>query len=45
MVKEGFLRAENRKLLLVSNSIPDLIDKMNAYQAPKVSKLVDTVGS
>jgi uncharacterized protein (TIGR00730 family) len=45
MVKEGFLRAENRKMLIVSNSIPDLIDKMNAYQAPKVSKLVDTVGS
>jgi len=45
MVKEGFLRAENRKMLIVSNSIPDLIDKMNTYQAPKVSKLVDTVGS
>lgn len=45
MVKEGFLRVENRNMLIVSKSIPDLMEKMQNYQAPKVSKLVDTVGS
>lgn len=45
MVSEGFLRKENRDMLLVSDSITDLMEKMNNYQAPKVNKLVDTVGS
>lgn len=45
MVVEGFLRQENRNMLIVDDSIPDLIKKMNNYQAPKVNKLVDTVGS
>ncbi len=45
MVEEGFLRAENREMLLVSNSIPELLDKMKNYDPPKVNKLVDTVGS
>lgn len=45
MVKEGFLRVENRNMLIVSQSIPDLITRMYDYKAPKVSKLVNTVGS
>jgi hypothetical protein len=45
MVKEGFLRIENRNMLIVSQSIPDLITRMYDYKAPKVSKLVNTVGS
>ena len=45
MVAEGFLRPENRAMLLVSDSIAELFQKMQDYQAPKVDKLVDTVGS
>jgi uncharacterized protein (TIGR00730 family) len=42
MVKEGFLRSENREMLQVSESIPELLLGMQRYQAPTVSKLVDT---
>ncbi len=45
MVEEGFLRKENRTMLLVEESIPKLIDAMYAYKAPIVTKLVKTVGS
>ena len=45
MVAEGFLKSENRNMLLVSDSIPELIDAMYAYKAPKVTKVVNTVGS
>ncbi|HIP48358.1 MAG TPA: TIGR00730 family Rossman fold protein [Lutibacter sp.] len=45
MVKEGFLRKENREMLLVSKSIPELIDAMYTYKAPIITKLVNTVGS
>jgi len=43
MVTEGFLKSSNRNMLLVSMSIEELIFKMNNYQAPKVSKVVNTV--
>ena len=45
MVTEGFLKSSNRNMLLVSTSIEELIFKMNNYQAPKVSKVVNTVAS
>ncbi len=45
MVKEGFLKQSNRDMLLVSDKIEDLILKMENYQAPKVSKVVNTVAS
>ncbi len=45
MVNEGFLKQPNRDMLLVSNSIPDLIEKMGNYKAPKLSKIVNTVAS
>jgi len=45
MVKEGFLKESNRNMLLVSNTIEDLLIKMNNYKAPKVSKVVNTVAS
>jgi uncharacterized protein (TIGR00730 family) len=32
MVEEGFLKPENRDLLLVANNIEDLLDKMEAYE-------------
>jgi len=45
MVKEGFLKPTNKEMLLVSNSIDELILKMKNYRAPKVSKVVNTVAS
>ena len=42
MVKEGFLKQINRDMLLVSDDITDLINKMNNYTAPKVTKIVNT---
>ncbi|MGI9532598.1 TIGR00730 family Rossman fold protein [Lutimonas sp.] len=43
MVEEGFLKKENREMIMVSESIDDLIAKMRLYQAPKLSKVVNTV--
>ena len=45
MVNEGFLKQTNRDMLLVSDSIPELIAKMKNYKAPKLSKIVNTVAS
>jgi hypothetical protein len=45
MVKEGFLKQINKDMLIVSTSSEDLIKKMLDYQAPKVSKVVNTVAS
>ena len=40
MVKEGFLKSSNRNMIIVSNSVEELIFKMNNYKAPDVSKIV-----
>lgn len=45
MVQEGFLKKENRDMIMVSESIEDLIEKMHSYKAPKMSKVVHTVAS
>ena len=45
MVKEGFLKQVNREMLLVSDTIEDLIQQMKAYKAPKLGKVVHTVAS
>ena len=45
MVQEGFLKKENRDMIIVSESIDDLITKMHAYKAPKMGKVVNTVAS
>lgn len=45
MVQEGFLKQANRDMILVSDQIEDLILKMENYQAPKLSKVVNTVAS
>lgn len=42
MVKEGFLKQANRDMVLVSDTIEDLIARMNKYTAPKISKVVNT---
>ena len=40
MVREGFLSRENREMLLVSDSIEDLLRQMSQYEAPRNSKIV-----
>jgi len=45
MVTEGYLKETNRNMLQVSNSVEELIEKMANYQAPLVSKVVNTVAS
>ena len=45
MVQEGFLKASNRNMLLVSEKVEELIHKMNNYKAPKISKVVNTVAT
>lgn len=41
MVAERFLKAEHRDLLIVSDDIHDLIDKMSAFEAPDAEKWLD----
>ena len=45
MIAEGFLKEQNKDMLIVSHSIKELIDKMQHYNAPNVSKVVNTVAS
>ncbi|MEN8186224.1 MAG: TIGR00730 family Rossman fold protein [Bacteroidota bacterium] len=45
MVKEGFLKQSNRNMLQVSDSVAELLNKMDNYIAPKMSKVVNTVAS
>lgn len=40
MVKEGFLKQENRDMIKVSDSIDVLIREMHAYNVPLVNKVV-----
>ena len=43
MVEEGFLKSSNREMIIVSNSVEELIFKMNNYKAPDVSKIVKSI--
>ena len=43
MVEEGYLKQTNRNMLLVANSVNDLMQKMNNYKAPKVSHVINKV--
>jgi len=45
MVKEGFLKQENRDMVLVSDNIGDLMVQMQKYVAPKLDKVVNTVAT
>lgn len=40
MVQDGFLKELNRDMLLVSDTIDSLLEKMNNYQAPEVKKWI-----
>ncbi len=45
MVSEGFLKSTNREMLQVSDTVEELIAKMETYTAPKMTKVVNTVAS
>lgn len=45
MVTEGFLKQVNRDMILVSDNMDTLYQKMQGYTAPKLSKIVNTVAS
>ncbi len=40
MVDKGFLKQVNRDMLLISDTINDLLEKMKNYQAPTVGKWI-----
>ncbi|TCC89977.1 LOG family protein [Pedobacter hiemivivus] len=40
MVKKGFLKVVNQNMLLTSDNINDLLDKMASYEAPTVNKWI-----
>ncbi|MFB3388119.1 TIGR00730 family Rossman fold protein [Flavobacterium sp. LAR06] len=41
MVEKGLLKEANQKMLLVSDTISDLLDKMRNYKPPTVGKWID----
>lgn len=41
MVEKGLLKEVNQKMLLVSDNIPDLLEKMKNYIPPTVGKWID----
>jgi uncharacterized protein (TIGR00730 family) len=43
MVEEGYLKPANRKMLLVANSVDELLHKMNNYKAPEISHVINKV--
>ena len=43
MVEEGYLKPQNRKLLLVGTSVDELMQKMNNYKAPKIEHVINKV--
>ncbi|WP_298368150.1 TIGR00730 family Rossman fold protein [uncultured Lutibacter sp.] len=45
MVKEGYLKQSNKDMLIVSNSIDDLLMQMFNYKAPVMTKVINTVVS
>ena len=43
MVEEGYVKPENKNLLIVENSVEKLLEKMNNYKAPKISHVINKV--
>lgn len=42
MVSKGFLKEINQEMLIISNNIDDLLNKMECYIAPKVGKWINS---
>ena len=43
MVTEGYLKQSNKDMLIVSESVDDLISKMFEYQAPTITEIINKV--
>jgi len=43
MVKEGYLKKSNKEMLMVSDSVEDLLEQMFQYKAPKMTKVINKV--
>ena len=43
MVTEGYLKQSNKEMLIISESIDDLISQMFNYKAPKLSAVINKV--
>ena len=43
MVEEGYLKPAGRNLLLVATSVKELMQKMDAYKAPKIVPIINKV--
>ena len=45
MVEEGYLKQSNKEMLIVGDSVEDLMNKMNNYKAPEMTKVINKVVS
>ena len=45
MVAEGYLKESNKKMLIIASTVEELIIKMDAYKAPKITKVINKVVS
>lgn len=45
MVNEGYLKQSNKEMLIVSDSIDELLSKMFNYEAPELTKVINKVVS
>ena len=43
MAEEGFLKPQNKALLIVADNIPELMNKMNNYTPPKTTHIINKV--
>ena len=43
MVKEGYLKQSNKEMLIMSDSVENLLEQMFQYQAPKMTKVINKV--
>ena len=43
MVEEGYLKQENRKMLLIGTSVSELMQKMNTYKTPEITNVINKV--
>lgn len=43
MVKEGYLKEDNKNLLMVSDSIEELVSKMFNYKAPEATEVIQKI--
>ncbi|RPE00156.1 TIGR00730 family Rossman fold protein [Aureibaculum marinum] len=43
MIEEGFLKQNNRDMLLISDNVEELIKLMNTYKAPKKTEVINKI--